>query len=326
MRKTAGLLSLLFLLSTSATHAQVLGAQPLTILLSPQYPAPYQTVTVTPQSTLIDLARATVTISVDGKVVAQSTGGGSASFTAGGAGSSNTITVSANSPEGSYQTTATVHPTNVALIEEPVSTTHPFYEGAAQVAIQGEVRFVAMADLRTSANGAPLDPAKLVYSWHVDSQALESNSGIGKSSVSVVAPMQYRDETVSVTVSTQDGSITGSASATLAPTDPTILFYRDGPLIGPNFDTAIGDFYSLVGDEDSFRAVGYSFSTFPTINWSVNGTPSVSQPTITLRPTGTGAGSATVSATASFPGSYVSASREMTVQFGQSTSHSIFGL
>ena len=128
------------------------------------------------------------------------------------------------------------------------------------------------------------------------------------------------------TVSTQDGSITGSASTPVAPVDPTILFYEDGPLTGPNFDTAVGNSYSLRGGEASFRAVAYSFPSIPAISWSVGGQPSASQPIITLRPTGTGAGSAVVSASASFGNGYIGASHQSTVQFGQSDSHSIFSL
>lgn len=322
----AAVLSVIALFVATVAHAQTLGAQPLTILLSPQYPAPYQTITVTPQSSLLDLSHSTVTISVDGKTILQGSGAESASFTAGGPGSSNTVTVTVSSPDGSFQAKAVVHPSSVALIVEPQSTTHPFYKGGAQIAVQGTVRLVAMADLRTSAGGTPISPANLSYNWRIGDQNLQSDSGLGKSSVQVLAPAQYRDETVSVTVSTPDGSMSGSASTVLQPVNPTILFYRDGPLLGPNFDTAIGSSYSLPGDEDSFRAVPYSFGDTPTISWTVNGTPSVSQPIITLRPTGTGTGSATVSASASFTSSYLGATQQMIVHFGQSGSTSIFGL
>jgi len=307
-------------------HAQVLGANPLTITFSPQYPAPYQTVTVTPGSTIVDLASASVTISVDGKVIYQGTGSGSASFTAGGPGSTNTVTVAIASSQGNFQSTAVVRASSVALIVEPESTTHPFYEGASQIAIQGGVRLIAMADLRASSGGSSIDPKSLVYNWRIGDQNLQGDSGIGKSSIEILGPAQYRSENVSVTVSTQDGSITGSASTPVVPVDPTILFYEDGPLTGPKFDAAVGNTYSLRGDEASFRAVAYSFPSVPAIAWTVGGQPSASEPVITLRPTGTGAGSAVVSASASFGNGYIGASYQSTIEFGQSNSHSIFGL
>lgn len=307
-------------------HAQVFGANPLTILLSPQYPGPYQQVTVTPQSNIVNLAGANVTISVDGKVISQGSGATSASFTTGGPGTSNVVTISITSPDGNYSTSVTVRAASVSLVEEPISTTHPFYEGAPQVAIRGRVRFIALSDLRTSSGGTPISPSNLVYTWKVGDQIIQDSSGLGKSVLTVAAPEQYRSAVVSVTVSSLDGSLSGSANATIAPADPSLLFYEDGPLLGPLFDQAIGTSVALPGDEASYRAVPYSFASAPTFAWSVNGTQSVSDPVITLRPTGTGAGSAVVSATASMPDTYVSVSQQMTVEFGASAPSTIFGL
>jgi hypothetical protein len=322
----AAFLGLAFFFAAGAAHAQALGAEPLTLTLSPQYPGPYQTVTVTPVSNLIDLSRSTVTISVDGKVIHTGTGTESASFTTGGPGTSNTVTVSVASPDGIFTQSATVRPSSVALIEEPMSTTHPFYDGAAQVAAKGEVRLIAMADLRTSAGAAPISPDKLVYTWRIGDQLMQDNSGIGKSVFTVVAPDQYRDAQISLTVSTQDGSLAGSASVTLAPVSPILLFYKDGPLLGPGFDSAVPGTFTMEGSEESFRAVPYFFASAPALAWSVNGVESAHDPVITLRPTGEGQGTAALSATASASGTFVSASQQTTIRFGQAASTGIFGL
>src|ERR1051326_7159361 len=74
-----GILGILFTLVTvflpHGASAQLGGITPLTLLPSSQYPGPYDTVTITPQSTVIDLAAATLTLYVDGKQSATQSGG-----------------------------------------------------------------------------------------------------------------------------------------------------------------------------------------------------------------------------------------------------------
>jgi hypothetical protein len=219
-----------------------------------------------------------------------------------------------------------VHAAGVSLVEEPISTTHPFYDGAPQVAVRGRVRLIALSDLRPSAGGTPISPQHLVYTWKIGDQIIEASSGLGKSVLTIAAPDQYRSAGVSVTVESQDGTLSGSASANVAPVDPTILFYENRPLLGPLFDTALEGNVTLSGDEGSYRAVPYSFAGTPNFAWTVNGTPSVTDQVITLRPTGTGAGSAVVSATAGMPDTYLSVTQQMTINFGQGGRTSVFGL
>jgi hypothetical protein len=306
-------------------HAQTLGAEPLTVAVSPEYPQPYQTITITPSSNLIDLVASTVTISVNGKTIGKGSGQ-KMNYQVGPAGEVDIITVTATTPSGTYTKKVTLRPAGVALIMEPNSITHPFYEGGAQVASEGRLRIVALADFRTS-DGRSIDPATLAYTWKSGDQILQNASGLGKSVLIADAPMRYRDTPVSITVSTADGSIAAQAAIPISPIDPYIIVYRDGPLFGPDFDKAITGTYAMASNEDSFRAVPYFFSSAPSFSWNVSGKQSGTEPVITVRTTGSDAGTSIISVDANQSGSYQSANTSFSIQYGQNErSLNIFGL
>jgi hypothetical protein len=320
------LLLFLYAGGTTPTYAQtVAGVDPLTVTISPSYPAPYTNVLVTPGSTLIDLSSTNITFSVNGKVVQKSSGAEPFTVTVGGAGQTTSITVTASIDGKIYSKNVAIHPADVALIEEPVSTTHPFYKGGALLASQGRVRLIAVADFRT-ASGASIVSQNLVYTWRNGDQILESSSGIGKSVLSATAPDRYRDTTITVTVATQDQSIVGEASAVLSPIDPFVRVYQNDPLLGPLFNQALSDNFTITDSERTFRAVPYFFSEFPTLSWQVNGTNSQSGQDITVRPTGSGVGSALLAIAAKALHYPQSANASLSVAFGIKKSTGIFGL
>jgi len=307
-----------------AAHAQLGGTDPLTISIDPDYPRPYQIVTVTPQSSLIDLAASTVTISANGTVVQKGTGGESASVAVGGPGTVTTITVTAVNNGQTYTKSLSIRPADVALVVEPTSTTHPFYEGGALIGSEGKLRIVAIPDLRTS-SGAQISPANLVYTWKNGDQVLEGSSGIGKSILTATAPIRYRDTTITVTVSSQDSSVVGQASVLISPQDPLLRIYENDPLLGPRYDTALSNSITLTDSEATYRAVPYFFTSAPSLTWQVNGTPSQTGQDITVRPSGNGKGTAQLGVSASSGSLGQSANSALSVTFGQSSS-GIFGL
>jgi len=218
----------------------------------------------------------------------------------------------------------TIRPADVALITEPISTTHPFYEGGSLVASEGRVRLVAVPDLRTSGGGA-ISPANLVYTWRNGEQILQGASGIGKSVLTANAPVRYRDARITVTVSTQDQSIVAEASTVISPVDPVMRAYRNDPLLGPRFETALPANLTLAGAEETFRAVPYYFSEAPPITWQVNGTPSDTDKDITVRATGAGEGTAVLTASSNLANSLQSAETALRVKFGEEGGLGIFG-
>ena len=330
MKKVYFALLFLFFLLTIPAFAQTnLTANgtpdPLTLDIQPQYPSPYQTITITPSSTTFDITSATITALVNGKAFYKGTGSTGINIQLGGPGTVTTISITAVAGGQTYAKKITLEPATVALVVEPVSSTHPFYRGGSLVTSEGPVHIVAIPDFRTSI-GKAIDPSTLTYDWSLGDQALDSASGIGQSVLEATAPQKYRDATLSVTVTSPDNTMVAKADTTISPVDPLVLIYRDDPLLGPLYDNALTDSYSMIGTEDTYMGVPYYFSGTPSLDWTVNGTNSGTAPDITVRSIGTGTGTAQIALTANDTTSSLTANSTLSVLFGQKGSLGILGL
>lgn len=305
------------------SYAQFAGADPLTLEITPSYPRPFESVTIIPSSSVFDLSASTVAVSVNGQVVSRGSGAEAAYVTAGAAGTATTVTVTAVNNGQTYTKTVTIRPADVALVVEPISTTHPLYKGGALIASEGQVRLVAVPDLRTS-SGNVIPAENLVYTWRNGSQILQSSSGIGKAVLTAVSPIRYRDARITVTVSSQDQSVVAESGVIIAPANPLVRVYRNDPLLGPLYSTALPRQIRLLDTEESFRVVPYFFSGNPSITWTVNNTTSDTDRDITLRSSGGGGGTALLRVFAASGGETADAS--LSVDFGRSDGFSLFGL
>lgn len=325
MRTAVLLVALCAFILPQMTHAQFGGVEPLEFSITPEYPRPYQTVTVRPSSTLIDLSASEVVISANGAVVARGSGGAPANVTLGGPGTLTTIRVSATTGGKTYSRELSVRPADVALIVEPQTTSHPFYKGGVGVASEGQLRLVAIPDIRTSA-GTRIDPANLVYTWRIGDRLLTAQSGIGKSYLSATAPVRYRDTIVTLTVATADSSVVAQTQTLVAPIDPLVRIYRNDALLGPLFDMALSGTVVMSEDEQTFRAVPYHFTTGPAITWLVNNAESGGDDDITLRASGSG-GTASLVVKVKQAATYALSETKLSIKFGAERGGlGIFGL
>lgn len=318
---------LLLLAAAPVAHAQFsTDENPINSILTPMYPRPYQTATISPRSSLIDLSASTVVISVNGTIVQRGSGTQSAAVRIGGPGELTSIVVSVTAPGGKvYTDTILVRPADVALVVEPATTAHPFYRGLPLVAPEGRVRLVAIPDVRTSAT-TRVDPDLLVYTWRLGERVLTDASGIGRSTLVATAPVKYRDATVSLVVTTQDSSVVAQATTEIAPRDPLVRMYPYDPLLGPNYDSALGSEYTLNATEGTLRAVPYFFSAIPSIEWGVGGVAQGAQRDLTVRATGSGSGTSALEVKARIVGTPNIATNRTLLRFGESASpFSIFG-
>lgn len=299
---------------------------PFTLDVTPQYLSPYSKAVISVQSSSLDITNATMTILVAGKETYQGNVQPT-SVTLGGAGSATVVGVTIVADGKTYTQTTSIRPQDVALILEPVSSVPPLYPGKSFVPLEGGVRVVAMANLR-NAGGIALDPTTLAYSWTVDDTKITSSSGIGRSSIKVASPIQYRARTVSVAVSSQDGALVGGDSLSLSPQEPSMRLYENDPLLGIRFDHALSSTYDIKGTESTLYAAPFSFPTTngaPILQWFVNGSAAQTGSLITLRPSGSGEGSASLSVTAS-SGDRTTSNTNILVTFGTKPSSNFFGL
>lgn len=320
-------LALLFCVGTPGVSAQMLPNQEiLSLVINPEYPRPHQTVTISPRSTLIDLGSSVVRATVDGTEVYEGTGTRPITIQVGGAGQQTRVVVTATTADGqTYTKEQLFRPAEVALIIEPESTSHAFYQGGGLVASEGRVRLVAITDFRTP-QGTLISPANLVYTWRHGDRMLTDASGIGRSSITATAPVRYRNADITVTVTSRDNTQVAQATTRVSAIDPVTRIYRNDPLLGPNFDIALPERYTMADTEATFRAVGYFFSVPPSFVWSVNRASSGTDRDITVRSTGAGQGSARISVTSTDTKTRRSSSSASTVEFGRASGFGFFGL
>lgn len=318
---TAGML-----LIPLAVSAQTIPSGTFTLSVSPQYPQPYSTVVISPKNLVVDLTGGSMTATVNDRQVYQ---GDIASFsiTLGGPGSTSVVEVSASTGGEIYTQTLTLRPGDVSLVVEPQASVPPLYPGRPAVPLSGNVRLIAMPDFRDG-KGAVINPATLSYTWTAYGAMLASQSGVGKRTLSVPVPLQYRSGEVTVLVQTVDGAQVGNATIALAPQEPTVRLYEQDSLLGIRFDHALSGTFSLPDAEASLYAAPFSFSLTGggvVLDWFLNGMHAQNGNVITLRPTGSGEGNARVSVTASKDTGSQQANATLNVSFG-TRSTNIFGL
>ena len=322
----AGLFFSLLLVALPASAQFSSEENPVSVILTPNYPHPYQTVLVSPRSSLIDLTSSTVVISSNGVVVQRGSGTQGASVVMGGPGEETKVVVTVTAANGKVSSvTVPIRPADAALVVEPATTVHPFYSGLPLTAPEGQVRLVAIPDLRTSPN-TPIDPSKLVYTWKLGDRTLLDASGIGRSVLVATAPLRYRDADVTLLITSQDSKIVAETKTTIAPRDPLVRIYPFDPLLGADYDHALDTTYVLNSTEATLRAVPYFFSAPPAIEWSVGGTLQGAQKDLTVRSSGSGKGSASLEVRTKLPGTAQLANGRLTLRFGEGKSPlSIFG-
>lgn len=301
---------------------------PFTISVAPQYPSPRTPATLSFLSSSLDLTKVTMTVSANGTQLYQ----GSVRPVAvmlGKAGSVTNVTVTMVSAGIPYTQRLVLQPQDVSIIAEPLSSAPALYSGKPLVPFEGNTRVVAVAHL-ADATGKSISPTALSYTWTVDGAEIANSSGIGKQAIIVASPLQYRTRSVSVVVQSQAGNLIGKASLALSPVEPTVRIYENDPLLGIRFERALRDSYTIQGTEASLYAAPFSLSLTsgtPLLQWFLNGTSAQMGSLITLRPTGSGKGSASLSLTASSgTESITGASTALSLIFGAKSSSNFFGL
>ncbi len=320
------LIGLMLVAPMMVSAQSMTSTDPFSLTITPQYPVPNSQVTLTALSASINLANATMDVSANGTSIYKGSVR-AVDVPILGAGVLINIRVVITSNGASVSQTVSIRPQELVLITEPLATAPVLYLGKALPPLGGSVRIVAMAGFKNG-SGATLNPTQLSYAWRVD-DALQANmSGIGKSAIIVATPLQYRNRSVSVVVQSQDGSFITGTSLSLAPHEPTVRIYENDPLFGIRFDRALSSSYAITDAESSLYAGLYSFPTgagTPAINWYLNGALAQSGTTITLRPTGSGKGSASLSLVVAI-GDLVSATQSLQISFGAKPTSNFFGL
>ncbi|MES2134737.1 MAG: hypothetical protein V4449_00650 [Patescibacteria group bacterium] len=293
-------LSLLFLAPVFAS-AEILPtfSSELEIGVNPAHPRPGSQVTLTVSDPGREVGTTAYVWSLNGEVVDQGIDHTSIAIILDGLGTTETIRVIAVENNSARADGITIiRPASVDILWEGNTYTPALYIGRPLPNGHSSVTLMAIPHLVI--NGAEAPSNALVYSWKVNNVPLQKQSGYGKWSAVVTAPSFGGAFTVSVVVSTQDGSIAGEQSLTVQPQTPSLVIYEDAPLLGVRFDKAHTALFPLTGDEVSFVAYPLSIENTGDVSytWTLDTVPFTVDPTkpqsATFRKVGTGSGAHTV--------------------------------
>jgi len=272
--------------------------------ISNNSPLPGENLIVTARSYSADINSAKVTWTSAGKTLQSGVGLTTLSIQAPTAGKKLVVSVFMTSTDGiSYTNSISIGSGSVDMVLESNGYTPPLFKGKIPLVYQNTVHVIAVPHLANNA-GVEYDPKTLVYKWTRNGQVLEDQSGYNKQSVVQPGDLVPRPYTLTVDVSTRDGSATVSGMITMAPQQPNVAFYVNDPLYGPLFNKAIIDTVGIGSQkETNILAVPYGFSARQNnlanlnLTWLIDGvehTELASSQSVVLRAPEAGSGSSNV--------------------------------
>ncbi len=264
-----------FVLLAPLAHAQTGLERELSLTLSPEYPAPGDTVQLSIETFALDLNRSVVVWYVNDTEIARGVGIAESSIQVGAAGTETTVKVVAEDEAGILgSASATIRPSQVDLLWEAAAYAPPFYKGRTLPGSDSPIRAQALARFRTT-NGTLVPESNIIYTWYRNGSV--ATSGRGKSAVTLPGPGLFGSDTIRVTLASVDGSFTGAASTRITSTDPFAMLYENHPLFGILFHRSLEAGANTLETEQKVTAIPY-FSNIltpldPSLNyeWEVNG-------------------------------------------------------
>lgn len=189
----------------------------ISISIIPTEPKPGEIVSARVESFGMDLNSSNISWSYNGKNVGSGLGKTSISFTAPSSSSVGELSVSATSALGQAQSSILIRSASVDVIWEAIdSYVPPFYKGKALAPVGGKIRVAAIPSITA--------PKSLSYSWRYNGDAVTTQSGTNKNSVTIKTDVLSGNENFSVDV--RGGSFSGSGTASVSLRDPQTLVYQ----------------------------------------------------------------------------------------------------
>ncbi|MCK5285670.1 MAG: hypothetical protein KAJ58_00370 [Candidatus Pacebacteria bacterium] len=269
--------------------------QDINIKLNPAFPSAYQNVTVTTEIYITDIYKAKISWFIDGVLKSEGIGNKEFNFRTKNFGETTNLSVQVTSSDiGQLIKTFKIIPTELDLIWETDTFTPPFYKGKALNTHESTVKIVAIPNFINN-NGVKIDPKELIYLWKKDWKISNSDSGYGKDSFSIVGPGLFKDNMISVEVTTLDGIIKNKKSILIRNNIPEVIFYENHPLLGilNNRNLKYFPVSNTYSEEIKIKVYPFYFSLYNKDNikyeWLVNNKPVYDfKEDITLRREGEG--------------------------------------
>ncbi|OGG43673.1 hypothetical protein A2841_03715 [Candidatus Kaiserbacteria bacterium RIFCSPHIGHO2_01_FULL_48_10] len=261
----------LFLAPLSAGAAILPSLYNIELEVMPEHPKTGEVVTITvhdPSAT----GETAYIWTINGSGVEQGVGRTTITTTAGAIGSAQTIAVQAiEMGETKGQAVTVIVPAEVDIVWEGRTKTPPFYAGLPLTTGMSQISAVAVPYMIRS--GSRISSNNILYTWSIDGNKLSSQSGYGKSSVTITPPRFAQAFQLSVRAETSDGAVVAEKSRTIQPVSPAIALYERTPLAGIIFTKEIGTVFPLAEGEATLVAFPLFASTAGILSyeWQLDG-------------------------------------------------------
>jgi len=226
----------------------------------PEAPEPFQKVTMTLISFSVDLDRASISWSLNGKKALSGVGEKEFSFLAGGVGEAKRVDITIRTPVSETITkNYTIIPGEIPLLWEAIeSYTPPFYKGKALPSSEASIRVVAIPKMKNG--GVEVKPENLIYEWKRNNKSVSGSSGYGRNTFVFKAGYPLTNEKIEVFAETVDGRSVAKNQIIITIGEPLLYFYENRPLEGVYYERAIPERVILDTGEIAAVAEPYFFS------------------------------------------------------------------
>ncbi len=269
----AALVLLFFGRLAPAGAAPAGGAVDFSVEFNPEIPGPNTTVFARAQSYNFDINRSYISWFVDGKLESRGMGEKNFSFRVGDRGEKTTLYVSLSSGSGlNLSKRFDFNPADVDLLWKAETYTPFFYKGKAMPTPGARVRVAAIPHF---GKYAAKKPSTLVYKWKLNNKNRPEQSGAGMDTFAFKTGGPMEESVVSVEVSDYRRSAVAKNSIRIVNRSPELFFYRDRPLEGLAYGSALKSEFDFRGEEASIKAEPYFFSDSALktarYEWKMNG-------------------------------------------------------
>lgn len=262
---------LFFLASTVQAQSFSVGGAGLSLVVKPEFPKPYETVTVSINDYSIDTLGSTITWSVDGEELSDSRNERSITLSTGGLGKKNEVRALITNPKmPSFSATQIIIPVTIDTILEADTYVPAFYKGRALPSGEATVRAIAVVH-----DGTEIPDTRYTYKWTLNDSVLYGGPVTGKNVAEFTIP-RYDGARLTVDVFNKDSVRVGRQSFLLKPADVEMHFYENSTLRGLN-QREVGSTYALTREEATIFAEPYFMNTniitpsFADTTWKING-------------------------------------------------------
>ena len=220
----------------------------VSVSLAPENPAPGEDTTITLSSYGSNLDSVSISWFLNGKKVSSGIGEKSFSTKAPASGLVATVRAVISLPDGVIEKNVTIRPSVMVLLwQANDSYVPPFYRGKAMPTSGSDIKVVAMPEIRNKS--AAVSSKNMTYAWQRNYNNDVGGSGYGKNFFIYSNDYLENSDNIGVTASTVDGQFSSTASISVGPSQPQILFYKYDSGMGTLWEQALEDGHKIQGDE-----------------------------------------------------------------------------